>query len=349
MATERSDQPSAVTLADRPRPPDEHVVTSDGPPVVEEPKKRASAEPNPDKGDDLDDDQDPDTAPGDDAGQKEPRRRRRNRGVNRDTARQLAELKNQTATIQAEQAASKSEIARLNAELEAAKQAALPVPKKPRLQDYSNEEQFAAAWKTYETALDKRKPAQASDPQTTTQHRPTEAPIPQADLDSFHSAGISTYGRDGWEEIKAGGDKVQVDVDMARFIAAAGNDGAVIYAHLTEFPETSVQISKMSAAAKSEALVELKRQAKAGELDDGTEITSAPLYDADERGNGKPGEKPGKPRGEGGKFTTSAPTPPTSGTRTSGAGSKNPETMSSDEYAAWRATQELAKRGIYPR
>lgn len=255
----------------------------------------------------------------------QPPKKRRQRSAERKIGRltrELEEAKQAGAQRDAQITALQAEIAELK------KGAAAPPPKKPRLQDFKNAEEFGAAWAEWERANAEPPPAEppAAQPPASDPNSPPQPPAePPPEVAELEEAGEKVYGEEFSEVLH---DKtLPLSANMADYIFDS-DKGPDIVMWLDEHRE------------EAKELFHLRPRALAKKLDELVPTLETPEPPA-----------PTPERDASGKFVAKQPPeppPPPPGDPVRGAPSETSreikEGLSMDDYAARRRAQEKAHR-----
>lgn len=342
--TQRTDQPSNVTTEEAPRPPDEHVVTSDIDFKAESapgPREANSAEQDAAGTVTTDDASGPTDGDSSDAtAPKKPTAKRRNRSAER----RIKTLSSKLSEAEAREAENARKIAELEETVNSLK-TATPKAKEPMLQDFANPREYAKAYAKWEEG-------QADEPprrRTPAKRQPTpldDAPPPAAPKDDaiigFRERGKEKLGDDFLEALEVPG--TAVNQVMGEFMIDS-DVGPELYVHLADNQEEAKKIYDMPAHKAIAALQRLATTARKGELIDAEGTLSTESSDTQVDTVLDNDDKAERIQTQVG---TKAPEPP-SNTKPEGDAElpANPESESMDAYAARRRKEEARKRG-YP-
>ena len=343
--TERKTQPSNVATEEAPRPPDEHVVTSDIDFSEEKPagpREAESAEADAAGTVTTDESEGPTTGESSDATppEKAPPKRR-----NRSAERRIKTLSSKLAAAEAREAENAHEIEALKDQV-AALTDATPKAKEPMLQDFDNPRDYAKAYAKWEAAQSDDTPAPRKRSAPKKPAKPIDDGTPPATpqdpaIQGFHERGKAKLGDDFLEALELPG--TAVNQVMGEFMIDC-DVGPELYVHLADNQEESKRIYDLPAHKAIKVMERLATKARKGELidADGTVTTTTTTEDDAVTADAEDFEDRTRKQ-----IGTKAPAPP-SNVKPEGDAElpANPETESMDEYAARRQKEELRKRGI---
>ena len=271
MADRSINQPSDVSTEDRPRPPDESVVTSDvdlsagvAPNKPAEPSrdsKHSAAASDKDRPNGQ-------ASATDDSQSDQPPKRR-----NQPAEYRIKKLTRKLADSEREREQLSRRLAEQDQRLAALEQRAQgddsdnDPPPEPQLDDFKNPREYAKAYAKWEREV--AKPSKASPsrstPRQTRNDPPASPPPPPADAEitKWQRAGTEKYGDEFQEALQA---QIAVNRDMADFILDSEH-GHALYIHLANNPDEATSIYNMSARRAEKALAELEAKATQGGLD----------------------------------------------------------------------------------
>ena len=327
-----TNQPSNVATEEAVKPDDSHVSTDDrnffGVPSADSDSKGKPAASDKNKKSDQTTDN---SAASDDKSKPAPDKKSERR------------IKQLTRKLSRQDTAHAEEVAALKAEIEDLKKSPPAVKPEPKLEDFSNPQEYAKAYNQWEA--DKAPPPKRPSKPGTADQTPT--PKQDAEVVEFQTRGKEKYGDAFVQALNAKG--VYVDADMGEFLVDSDN-GSEIYIYLANHPEESKEIFDSSKRDKFKTMEALEEKAAAGELitPEGQLVIEGKDDDDDDNTDDKSGDTPPKKKtAKRGGSETNAGEPP-SDTKDAGNANlqKNPEDESMDEYAA-RRRKETARAAGY--